>query len=203
MEEPAIVAALLLEMREQINMSTATAPKLLTAEEYAALDVDHATELVRGVVVHMPPPKSRHGQICGRIVRILGNYCDQNSIGHVLSNDAGVITERGPDTVRGGDVLFYDYRRVPQGKLPAGYLPVPPDLVFEVLSPDDRPNKVLKKVTEYLKAGVKVVCVLDPDDETLCVYRDDKPEVTLNSNDDFIVPDPLGDFSCRVAKFFE
>ena len=101
-------------------MSTATAPKLLTVEEYARLDVDHPTELVRGVVHHMPPPRSRHGQVCSRIDRIVGNYCDEHDLGHVLSNDAGVITEREPDTVRGGDVIFYDYRRDPKGKIPSG-----------------------------------------------------------------------------------
>ena len=184
-------------------MSTATAPKLLTAEEYARLDVDHPTELVRGVVHHMPPPRSRHGQVCSRVARIVGNYCDEHKLGHVLSNDAGVITEREPDTVRGGDVIFYDYRRVPKGKIPAGYIQVPPDLVFEVLSPDDRQSKVLRKVTEYLLSGVKAVCVLDPEDETLRIYRDDKPEVLLHATDDFTAADILGGFSCRVSKFFE
>lgn len=184
-------------------MSTATAPKLLTAEEYARLDVDHPTELVRGVVQNMFPPRSRHGQVCSRVARILGNYCDANDLGHVLSNDAGVITERDPDTVRGGDVIFYDYRRVPKGKVPDGYIQVPPDLVFEVLSPDDRQSKVLRKVTEYLLAGVKVVCVLDPEDETVRIYRDDKPEEMRRADDDFTVSEVLSGFCCRVSKFFE
>lgn len=184
-------------------MSTVTAPQLLTAEDYAHLDVDHPTELVRGVVHHMPPPRSRHGQVCSRVSRIVGNFCDEHDLGHVLSNDAGVITERGPDTVRGGDVIFYDYRRVPKGKVPEGYIQVPPELVFEVLSPDDRQSKVLRKVTEYLLAGVKVVCVLDPEDDTARIYRDDKAEVTLRADQDFAVEDVLPGFSCRVGKFFE
>jgi Uma2 family endonuclease len=184
-------------------MSTATAPKLLTAEEYAVLDVDHPTELVRGVVVHMPPPRSRHGQVCSKVVMLVGNHCHEHSLGHILSNDAGIITERGPDTVRGGDVSFYDYHRVPKGKLPTGYLSVSPDLVFEVLSPDDRWSKVLRKVTEYLLAGVKAVCVLDPKDETLRIYRDDQPEVVLGAEDEFTIPEILSGFSCRVGKFFE
>ncbi len=184
-------------------MSTATAPKLLTAEEYAKLDVDHPTELVRGVVYHMPPPRSRHGQVCSNVVWLIRSFCEAHQLGHVLSNDAGVITERDPDTVRGGDVMFYDYRRVPKGKFPPGYIQVPPDLVFEVLSPDDRQSMVLRKVTEYLLAGVKVVCVADPDDESLRIYRDDKAEVALTADDEFSVPDVLSGFSCRVGKFFE
>lgn len=176
---------------------------LLTAEEYAVLDVDCPTELVRGIVVYLPFGTSRHGQICTAIVMLVGNHCHLNSVGHVLCGNVGVITERSPDTVRGGDVLFYDYRRVPKGKVPDGYIQVPPDLVFEVLSPDDRQSKVLRKVTEYLLAGVKVVCVLDPEDETARIYRDDKAEVTLRADQDFSVDDVLPGFSCRVGKFFE
>jgi hypothetical protein len=40
----------------------------------------------------------------------------------VLSNDTGVVTERGPDTVRGADISFYSYARVPKGPLPDRYL---------------------------------------------------------------------------------
>ena len=34
---------------------------------------------------------------------------DEHDLGHVLSNDSGVITERDPDTVRGADISFYSY----------------------------------------------------------------------------------------------
>ena len=50
--------------------------------------------------------------------RILGNHVYDNDLGRVLSNDSGVITERGPDTVRGADVCFYSFVRVPKGPLP-------------------------------------------------------------------------------------
>lgn len=184
-------------------MTTLTKANLLTADEYAALEAfDHPTELVRGVIVHMPPPKSRHGQVCSKVDRIIGNYCESADIGHILCNDPGVITERDPDTVRGGDVVFYNYRRVPKGKLPEGYIGVQPDLVFEVRSPDDRWSQVLGKVTEYLTAGIPVVCVLDPKDETIRIYRDDQAEVVLDAGDEFSLPDVLGAFHCQVAKFF-
>ena len=85
---------------------------LLTAEEFGRRpDPGYPEELVRGRIVRMPPPNRRHGQVCSRVVRVLGAYVDEQDLGHVLSNDSGVITERGPDTVRGPDVAFY----TPQG----------------------------------------------------------------------------------------
>src|SRR6476660_6716229 len=80
-------------------MSTAsvTAPALLTAEEYARrADPGHPEELVRGRIVPMPQPNRRHGQICAQSVYLLRRYLEDHDLGHVVSHDAGVITERDP-----------------------------------------------------------------------------------------------------------
>jgi Uma2 family endonuclease len=177
---------------------------LLTAEEFYQLeDNGQPTELVRGRIVPMNMPAPRHGQICSEIVRILGNYAKQHGLGHVLSNDSGVITERDPDTVRGADVAFYSYARLPKGPIPKGYLSVVPELIFEVLSPDDRWPRVLAKVTEYLNAGVQVVVVLDPETETLELYSADQRPRTLEADDDLVLPAVLGDFRIAVRRFLE
>jgi Uma2 family endonuclease len=187
-----------------MSTAPATAPALLTAEEYADRpDPGYPEELVRGRIVPMPQPKPRHGQICSRVVRILGNHGEDHDIGQVLSNDTGVITERGPDTVRGADVAFYSFARVPKGPLPNRYLDTPPDLIVEVLSPDDRWPKVLAKVVEYLNAGTTVVIVLDDQRRQAHVYRADGTPRVLNADEILTIPDLLGDFQVRVGRFFE
>jgi Uma2 family endonuclease len=184
-------------------MSTAT-QLLYTAEEFARRpDPGYPEELVRGRIVSRPPPQPRHGQVCNKVGRIFGNYADEHDLGHVLSNDSGVITERGPDTVRGADVSFYLYSRVPKGPLPAGYLDVPPDLVFEVRSPEERWPKLLGKVVEYLNAGVRVVGVLDPERNTLQLYEDDQPVRILSEHDELTLPGLLEGFRVAVSRFFE
>jgi Uma2 family endonuclease len=150
-------------------MSTAPEP-LITAEEFGRRpDPGYPEELVRGRIVPMPPPKRRHGQVCGKIVGILSRHMDRHDLGHVLSNESGVITQRGPDTVRGPDVVFYSYARLPKGPLHDEYGPEIPELVFEVRSPGDRWPKLLEKTAEYLAAGVLCVVVLDPESMTALV----------------------------------
>lgn len=184
-------------------MSTAT-QGLLTAEEFRLLpDNGRLQELVRGRVVDMPLPAPRHGYYCGNICRILRIHVQANGLGRVMTNDSGIITERGPDTVRGGDVVFYSYTRLPRGPLPEGYLEVVPELVFEVRSPTDRLSKITQKVGEYLDAGVLVVCVLDPGKESMGVYRADELALRLDSDDEFALPDLLGDFRIKVQAFLE
>jgi Uma2 family endonuclease len=182
-------------------MATATA--LLTAEEFGSRpDPGYPEELVQGRIVTMPPPTPRHGQICGETHYLFRGYADQHDLGHVLCNDSGVITERDPDTVRGADVSFYSYAKVPRGRIRKGYLDVMPDLVVEVRSEDDRWKDIEVKVKEYLDAGVGVVIVLDPDPETAHVFRPDQPPRELGPDDELTVPDLLGDFRVAVRRFF-
>jgi len=187
-------------------MSTAslTTPALLTAEQFAERpDPGYPEELVRGRVVPMPMPRPRHGEICSRAVRILGAHAEDRDLGRVLCNDTGVITERGPDTVRGANISFYSFARVPKGPFPDRYLDTPPDLVVEVLSPSDRWPKVLAKVAEYLDAGTTVVLVLDDQRRLAHLYRVDGTTRLLGAEEELTVPDLLGDFHVRVGRFFE
>lgn len=178
---------------------------LLTAEEFARLpDSGGPRELVRGVLHSMPPPSSRRGQICGKIHGYLFAYVDQHDLGHVLCNDAGVITDRDPDTVRGADVLFYSYQRVPRGPIPDGeVLATPPELIFEVISPSDRWSEVQSKVLEYLGAGVDMVCVAEPEIGAIHVFEPHSAPHLLRSDDTFVGPGSLSGFQIVVKKFFQ
>jgi Uma2 family endonuclease len=180
------------------------AETLLTAEEYGRLPDDgRPTELIRGRIVPMNTPYPRHGEVCSQTSFLVKEYLVQDDRGRVVTNDSGVITERDPDTVRGADVSYYSYARVPKGPLPQGYLTVAPDVVWEVRSPEDRWSKIVAKVGEYLNAGVTVVCVLDPGPQTMHVYHADRPTQVLQKDDEFALPEILGNFRVPVRRFFE
>src|SRR5438067_11437479 len=97
-------------------VTTAAPPdRLLTAEEYAKLpDTGVPTELVRGRVIEMNVPAPRHGEICWKVARLVGVYAEDQGLGRIVINDAGVITRRDPDTVRGGDLAYTSYARGPR-----------------------------------------------------------------------------------------
>lgn len=54
-----------------------------------------------------------------------------------------------------------------------GFLKVVPDLVVEVISPNDLAHDVERKVAEYLEAGVRLVWVIEPESRTMRVQRAD------------------------------
>jgi Uma2 family endonuclease len=186
-------------------MVMATADKLLTAKEYARLPDDgRLTELVRGRIVTVNPPNQYHGYVCINIAGIIRQYVKEHNLGRVMGNDSGVITERDPDTVRGADVSFYSYGRLPKDQLPReSYSEAIPELVFEVLSPSDRWTKVMAKVAEYLAAGVTVVCVVDTAKQCVHVFPGEQAPRLVAADEDLTLPEVLGDFRVPVAQFFE
>jgi len=194
---------MVIEIAEPLRKDVAN-EALLTAEEFMFLPDDgRPKELVRGRVIYMNVPTPRHGQICVKVIRLLADYAEEHHLGHVVSNDSGVRTERGPDTVRGADVAFYSFSRVPPGPFPQGYLSVAPELVFEVRSPTDRWGAIWRKVGEYLEAGVTVVCVLDQVTERCHVYRNEEEIQVIQPEEELTISDVLPEFRVVVRRFFE
>ena len=182
---------------------TATLPALLTAEEFGKLlnPADGSKqELVKGRIVQMPPPKARHGIVQSKITRRVGNYVEDNRLGWVVT-ESGTILERDPDTVRGPDVSFYGIARQPQ--VPDDYFEIPPDLAVEVLSPDDRRPRVREKIREYIRAGVALIWLVDPEARTVTVYTGSMRGTEYDDTDTLDGGTVLPGFSCPVADFFQ
>jgi Uma2 family endonuclease len=182
-------------------MSLATSQ--LSAYDFGQLpDPGHPQELVRGAIISMPPPKPRHNQVCGNVYYLLRSFAEAQQLGHVLPGDTGIITERDPDTVRGMDVAFISYAKLPPGPLPKSYLDVPPDAVFEVRSPGNRWVELHKKVSEYLVLGVPAVYVADVDQSRVHCFYPDEQDI-LDVDDQFVGVGPLAGFRVPVSRFFE
>lgn len=188
-------------------MSIESAPaKLMTAEEFC--DWVHRPEndnrwfeLVRGEVIELPPPLKPHGSICFNICRIVGNYIFERGIGYATSNDSGVILERDPDTVRGPDIAYYTDAETFE-ELHPKYGEVPPLLVIEVLSPDDRADRITRKVLDYLQNGVLLVWLVDFEARTVTVYKPSDGPRLLGEKDELTGNSVLPGFRCRVEEFF-
>lgn len=151
----------------------------------------------------MNMPGIRHGEICGRIAILMGEFLKGRDLGRVITNDSGVITERDPDTVRGADVAYYSFSRLPRGVGPRGYHASAPDVVFEVRSPSDAWSELIVKTGEYLKAGVLAVALFEPDDWSIHVYRPNSPPISLTGDDALALPEIHDEFQIAAARFFE
>jgi Uma2 family endonuclease len=179
------------------------AERLVTAGEFAEMPepIDGSRqELVRGVIITMPPPKPRHGLCCAKITRKIGNHADEHKLGHVCTNDTGFITARDPDSVRGADVAFWSFARY--AEMPDDYPDIGPDLAVEVLSPGNRPGQIQDKIEEFFRRRVRMVWVVDVGERTFTVYRTPNDSTVLDENAMESGEDVLVDFQCRVGDLF-
>jgi Uma2 family endonuclease len=175
----------------------------LSAEELLRLNVPEARrELVRGELIVREPAGSRHGDVAARLLIAVGAFVESRSLGRVFAAETGFRLRENPDTVRAPDVAFVRRGRL-SDPLPRGYAAVAPDLVIEVLSPDDRPGDVLSKVGDWLEAGTTLVWVVDPDRRTARIYRADGSQELVTDADRLDGEAVLPEFQYELPRAFE
>ena len=187
-------------------MSTDITTKRMTAEEFCEWvhepdQSDRWFELVRGEVIELPPPMKPHGAVAFNIARILAGYVYANATGYCTSNDAGVILERDPDTVRGPDIAYYEDAATFEDLHPK-YGEVPPRLAIEILSPSDKAGQITRKITDYLSNGVEVVWLIDPEQRNVTVYQPDKTPFILQAGQELTCESILQGFRCALDELF-
>ena len=159
-----------------------TTTTLLTAEEFMEQYADRGLyELVKGEVVELSPGNAAHGLTMAKIASALTVYGEESGLGYAFCGDTAVVTERGPDTVRGPDVSFYREDRFPRAQVTEGVPPVAPNLAVEVFSPSNRGPEMLRKAQEYLDAGVEGVWVVHPKRRQVVIYRGGDPIPTASA----------------------
>src|SRR5574341_708528 len=122
---------------------------LMTAEELLELpDTGYWHELIEGKLIKMPPGGAQHGLVAMNLGHRLKSHVDCRQLGAVFAAETGFILRRDPDTVRAPDVAFIARERLPEGELPTTYLQMTPDLLAEVVSPNDSTREVQEKVQD-------------------------------------------------------
>jgi Uma2 family endonuclease len=175
----------------------ASAP--MTADELLRTSIpDKRVELVRGVLCVREPAGYRHGDVTARLTKVLMDHVDARGLGKVFAAETGFHIESQPDTVRAPDVGFIARERLPDPP-PRGFAMLAPDLVVEVLSPDDRPGKVLAKVGDWLDAGTRLVWVVDPERCLARIYRRDGSEGMVTGEEALDGEDVVPGFHCSLS----
>src|SRR2546422_877614 len=176
------------------------APALVTADELLHSNIpDKRTELVRGVLVVREPAGYNHGRVIAQLTGRLWSHVERTAAGQLLGAETGFTLFRDPDTVRAPDIAFVHRDRLPD---PAsrGFVDLAPDLVVEVLSPDDRPGETLGKVGDWLQTGTRLVWVIDPERRTARIYRADGRETSVTEAGELRGEEVLPGLACPLSS---
>lgn len=174
-------------------------------------DEEGPFELLNGERVPLSPNLSPHGWPTRALFRALDQHCSANHLGEVFTEMTFVLLEKSNwvEGSRQPDVMFisaaqyaaYKANTVDREKKPMILIP---EAVAEIISPTDRYSDVNLKVDLYLKDGVKLIWVIDPQRRAVMVYRagSDKPE-QLSIGDSLDGYDVIPGFTMPVADLFE
>jgi len=147
---------------------------LMTAREFEEVAARLGScELIRGEVVSLSPGGIVHSRTVAKATVLLEKWNEQAGLGRVLSGEVGLIVSRNPDTVRGADVVYYSYERLPKQTQGDGFCAVPPNLVVEVIGRGQSWQEMVTTAGEYLRMGVDRVWIIDPRHQKVHVYRSD------------------------------
>ena len=148
----------------------------------------------------MPPTGGPHLVVTGRLIGELNYYLEPRDLG-VAGGEGGFIFADDPDTVLAPDISVILAEQFPSIH-DRGYMRIVPVLVAEVRSPSDRLADIEEKVQIYLRAGVKLVLVIDTRRRTIRVRTSAGDDVLLTESDEFAGGDVFPGFRVPVERLF-
>ena len=127
-----------------------------------------------------------------------------NKLGWVVQADCGLqIYADDPAKVRFADGAFVSRNRPDASPPGRGHLRAAPDLVLEVVSPNDNAEEVETKLAEYLAAGVRRVWVVYPEARAVHVFRPGGNDSRFTTTDTLSGEDVVPGFELPVAEIFD
>ncbi|MEG4215986.1 Uma2 family endonuclease [Microcoleus sp. Pol14C6] len=158
--------------------------KLTLAEFLALPDGDIYCEFVDGEAVPKVSPKFFHSSLQGALNLLLRLW--SRGKGRVFPELAVLLKRLDRNWVPLQDLLYISYERLPRSYRRNQACPAIPELVIEIISPDQSMKEFEEKAKDYLAAGVPRVWVIDPEailirsfltDGSSQVYTDNTPIV--------------------------
>ena len=162
--------------------------KTLTLEEFLQLpETKPASEYIDGQIIQKPMPQGKHSTIQGELVAAVNTVVKPKHIARAFPELR--CTFGGRSTVP--DIAVFVWNRIPRdenGEV-ANTFPITPDWTIEILSPDQSQTKVTKNILHCLKHGTQMGWLIDPDEQTVFVYRP-KQETEVFDEPDALLPVP-------------
>ena len=171
----------------------------ITADDF--LTSDHrGFELVDGEI-RENPMSDLTSFLGGEMFRGIANHAVEHDLGRAYPQDTGIrVWDDAPNRVRKPDAMFIVKSRLrPPGD---GWVRVAPDLVVEIVSPNDEAQELERKIANYRSAGVRLIWVIYPDTQNAYVHRRRQPVEVVEADGILDGEDVLPGFALPLRDLF-
>jgi Uma2 family endonuclease len=175
-------------------------PKLSLEEFLKLPETEPASEYVNGQISQKPMPQGEHSRLQTRLSTAINQVGEPQKIALALTELR--CTFGGSSVVP--DIAVFEWQRIPilpNGRI-ANKFDIHPDWTIEILSPDQSPSRVIKKITFCLKQGTKLGWFIDPEDESVTVFQPNQLPEVKEKQDILPVLNLLIDWQISVADIF-
>ncbi len=171
----------------------------LTLEQFLAREeTEPASEYACGEVWQKPMPTQKHSFLQTFLAVALFQFLNKTKIGRVGTEWRCIFGPSGRERVFVPDIMY-----VAREHLTAEpYHRAAPDLVVEIVSPDQDAVRFAAKLTFYLLYGVRLVWVVDPERRTVTVFAPGRESRTLTAGDILDGEDVLPGFRLSLDDLF-
>ncbi|WP_333275823.1 MULTISPECIES: Uma2 family endonuclease [unclassified Microcoleus] len=140
---------------------------------------DYQLELESGKIIIVGPSDIVSSEIGVVFIWLLANWVYPRRLGRIFDSAGGFILPDG--TLTAPDVSFVRAARI--GQSPRYFAELVPDLVVEIKSQSDRIKLLEKKILKLIQLGAQVGIIIDPDEQTVTVYRQEGEPIVLENAD--------------------
>jgi Uma2 family endonuclease len=162
-------------------MATA-APKSITLEEFLELpETKPASECIDGVIIRKPMPKGRHSRLQIKLCTVINQVAEDRKIANAFPELRSSFGGRSIIP----DVAIFQWQRIPftaDGEVPDNF-ERHPDWVIEILSPEQKPNKVIDNILHCLSHNSQLGWFLDPSDRSILIFLPNQQPVLFQGSD--------------------
>jgi Uma2 family endonuclease len=179
-------------------MTTISQP--ISLEEFLKLpEIKPGREYINGEIIQKPMPKGKHSRLQGKLCSVINEIAEADKIAYAFPELRCTFGGRSiiPDLAV---FLWNNFPFGENGEIPDDFN-LNPDWTIEILSPEQKPNRVIDNILHCLAFGGQLGWFIDPSDRSILVFFPQQQPQLFQGNDHLPVLDAI-ELELTVAQLF-
>ncbi len=177
-----------------------TKSQMSLAEFLQLPETKPASEYIDGEIYQKSMPQAKHSRLQKYSLEVISQAGEPQEL--VCAFPELRCTFGGRSIVP--DIAVFEWSRIPvdaDGEI-TNKIEIHPDWVIEILSPDQSPNLVIKKIIFCLQHGTKLGWFIDPNDKSVMILARDCTPIVLSDDEILPVLPCLADWQFSATQLF-
>jgi Uma2 family endonuclease len=162
-------------------MTTSTS-KAISLDEFLSLpETKPVQEYINGEIISKPMPQGKHSRLQLKLCNSINQAAERNRIAYALPELRCSFGNRSIVP----DIAVFKWSRIPfdaEGEIPNDFL-LCPDWAIEILSPEQRANRVTGNILYCLQHGCQLGWLIDPEDRSILVFFSNRQPALFQMSD--------------------